>query len=168
MLVNNLYLLYGKIRHYYQSYVANNDFTGSLIINNIYLGNIYDAYDINTLKNLEINNVLSAVIGFNDIYDSSINHLSLNLIDNETQNIIHYFDISNHFIDNIIQKKQKILIHCIAGRSRSATLLIAYLIYKYKYSVNDAIKLLKEKRNIVEPNQNFINQLHTYYNNIYN
>ena len=44
MLVNNLYLLW-KIRHYYY----HNDFNASLIINNIYLGNIYDAYDTKAL-----------------------------------------------------------------------------------------------------------------------
>ena len=86
-------------------YLAHNNFTGSLIKDNIYIGNIYDAYDIETLKKLKINNVISAVIGFDNIYDSNINHLPLTLIDNESQNIIHYFEISNHFIDNIMKKK---------------------------------------------------------------
>ena len=83
MSVQNLYLLYGKLRHYYQSYLAHNNFTGSLIKDNIYIGNIYDAYDIETLNKLKINNVISAVIGFDNIYDNNINHLPLTLIDNE-------------------------------------------------------------------------------------
>ena len=167
MSVQNLYLLYGKLRHYYQSYLAHNNFTGSLIKDNIYIGNIYDAYDIETLNKLKINNVISAVIGFDNIYDNNINHLPLTLIDNESQNIIHYFEISNHFIDNIVKKNEPLLIHCIAGRSRSVTLLLAYFIYKYKYTVDEAIKLVKDKRNIIEPNPNFIRQLHLYYDSLY-
>ena len=168
MSIQKLYLLYGKLRHYYQSYIAYNNFTGSLIKDNIYIGNVYDAYDIETLKKLNINNVISAVIGFDNIYNSDINHLSLTLIDNESQDIIRYFEISNHFIDNIVEKKEVLLIHCIAGRSRSVTLLLAYLIYKYKYSVDEALQLVKEKRDIIEPNANFIKQLHIYYDKLYN
>ena len=60
-----------------------------------------------------------------------------------------------------------LLIHCIAGRSRSVTLLLAYLIFKYKYTVDEAIKLVKDKRDIIEPNPNFIKQLHIYYDSLY-
>ena len=111
--------------------------------------------------------MLSAVIGFDEIYESNINHLCLNLVDNEEQNIIHYFQITNHFIDNIIEKKESLLIHCIAGRSRSVTVLLAYLIYKYKYTVEQAIELVKAKRDIIEPNKNFIRQLNIYYDSLY-
>tara|TARA_B100000401_G_C52323388_1_gene492932 strand:+ start:17 stop:529 length:513 start_codon:yes stop_codon:yes gene_type:complete len=168
MSYENLYYYYGKIRHYYQSYLASNIFNASLIIDNIYIGNVYDAYDIESLKNQKVMNVLSAVTGFENIYDNQINHLCLQLIDNQEQNIIRYFEISNMFINKIIEKKQSLLIHCIAGRSRSVTLLIAYLIYKYKYTVDDAISLIKKKRPIIEPNQNFIRQLNIYYDNLYN
>ena len=146
MSYENLYYYYGKIRHYYQSYLASNIFNASLIIDNIYIGNVYDAYDIESLKNQKVMNVLSAVTGFENIYDNQINHLCLQLIDNQEQNIIRYFEISNMFINKIIEKKQSLLIHCIAGRSRSVTLLIAYLIYKYKYTVDDAISLIKKKK----------------------
>lgn len=163
----NLYYYYGKLRHYYQSYLASNIFNASLIIDNIYIGDVYDAYDVESFKNQNIYNVISAVTGFENIYDNSINHLCLQLIDNEEQNIIRYFEISNLFIDNIIKKNQSLLIHCIAGRSRSVTLLIAYLIYKHKYTVEDALSLIKKKRPIIEPNQNFIRQLNIYYNSLY-
>ena len=144
------------------------------IIDNIYIGNVYDAHNIDKLNKLNIKNVISAVTGFDNIYDNSFNHLSLNLIDNEEQNIIHYFEITNHYIDNIISKnissdleenKQKILIHCICGVSRSVTILLAYIIKKYNYTPQYALKLVKKKRNIANPNSNFMKQLWTYYEN---
>ena len=43
---------------------------------------------------------------FDNIYDDTFNHLSLNLIDNEEQNIIHYFEICIIFFFRLIQLKR--------------------------------------------------------------
>ena len=63
------------------------------------------------------------------------------------------------------KNKQKILIHCICGVSRSVTILLAYIIKKYNYTPQYALKLVKKKRNIANPNSNFMKQLWTYYEN---
>jgi len=160
------FYLYGKIRHYYHSYIVHNEFNPTLIIDNIYVGNVYDAHNIEELKKHNITNVISAVTGFDNIYDSSINHLSLNLIDDTQQNIIHYFDIALYFIQNAVTKKQPILIHCICGISRSVTLIIVYLINKYNYNVINALQFIQKKRPIANPNSFFIHQLLLYYNQL--
>ena len=49
------------------------------------------------------------------------------------------------------------------GSSRSASIILAYLIYKHNYSLNDALLFLKNKRNIVNINVNFINDIKTYF-----
>lgn len=170
-----LFYYYGKLRHIYHYYISYNEFSASDIIDNIYIGNVYDAHNIDRLNELNIKNVISAVTGFDNIYDDSFNHLSLNLIDNENQDIIHYFEITNHYLDNIISKnisssneknKHKILIHCICGVSRSVTILLAYIIKKYNYTPKYALKLVQKKRDIANPNDNFMKQLWTYYENI--
>ena len=170
-----LFYYYGRLRHMYHYYISYNEFSADNVIDNIYIGNIYDAHNTDKLNDLNIKNVISAVTGFDNIYDDSFNHLSLNLIDNEDQNIIHYFEITNHYIDNIISKnissssqynKNKILIHCICGVSRSVTILLAYIIKKYNYTPQYALKLVKKKRNIANPNPNFMKQLWTYYEEI--
>ena len=168
-----LFYYYGRIRHMYHYYISYNDFSASNIIDNIYIGNVYDAHNINKLNELNIKNVISAVTGFDNIYDDTFNHLSLNLIDNNDQDIIHYFEITNLFIDNIVSKnisssnqQNKILIHCICGVSRSVTILLAYIIKKYNYTPKYALKLVQKKRNIANPNPNFMKQLWTYYHNI--
>ena len=97
------------------------------------------------------------------------------MIDNESQDIIHYFEITNHYIDNIISKnissaseknKNKVLIHCICGVSRSVTILLAYIIKKYNYTPQYALKIVQKKRAIAKPNENFMRQLRIYYENI--
>ncbi|WVQ72786.1 hypothetical protein IAR50_002346 [Cryptococcus sp. DSM 104548] len=56
-----------------------------------------------------------------------------------------------------------VLIHCQAGMSRSASLCAAYLIFTYALSPDQAIQLIKEKREVIEPSDNFIGQLQVYW-----
>ena len=60
----------------------------------------------------------------------------------------------------------------MAGISRSVTLVVAYLIKKYDYSMDCILSLLKRKRSIVtnlfilqiNPNEGFLKQLKSFEN----
>lgn len=49
------------------------------------------------------------------------------------------------------------------GKSRSATVVIAYLMYKYRISPAEALAQLNEGRPVCEPNPGFQEQLEIYY-----
>jgi hypothetical protein len=56
-----------------------------------------------------------------------------------------------------------IMVHCLAGVSRSVSLVIAYFI-KYRHmSYDEAYQLIKSKRKIIHPNDGFISQLKRYH-----
>lgn len=44
------------------------------------------------------------------------------------------------------------LIHCFAGMSRSATIMIAYLMKKIRVRCDDARDIVKGRRSIIRPN----------------
>ena len=52
----------------------------------------------------------------------------------------------------------KVLVHCVQGISRSATLVIAYLMLKHHMTVQNAVRLVRAQREIW-PNQGFLQQL---------
>jgi protein-tyrosine phosphatase len=54
-----------------------------------------------------------------------------------------------------------ILVHCTLGISRSVTVVIAYLVRKYKMKLDDALVMSKSKRK-VKPSLNFITQLYIW------
>ena len=49
-------------------------------------------------------------------------------------------------IDKSLTENKPVLVHCYAGRQRSASLIAAYLIYKYNYTLDEAYKLIISKR----------------------
>jgi dual specificity MAP kinase phosphatase len=72
-----------------------------------------------------------------------------------------FFDASFEFIESG-RRQGGVLVHCMAGISRSAAILAAYLIKKQGISAQEAVKLLQEKRKQVCPNEGFMRQLSRY------
>ena len=75
--------------------------------------------------------------------------------DVSSRNIIKYFGECLNFIDG----NEKVLVHCMAGVSRSATIVIVYIMWKKKMKFDDALNFVKNKRPIVDPNDGFVEQL---------
>jgi len=66
------------------------------------------------------------------------------------------------FIDDAIQQSGRVLVHCQYGISRSASLVIAYLMWSQKISFLDAFRSVKSVRDIVQPNPGFVQQLYEF------
>ena len=59
------------------------------------------------------------------------------------------------------------LIHCNLGISRSSSILIAYLIAKYKLCLYSSFNFVKDKRLQIAPNYSFLRQLKQFEENYY-
>ena len=126
------------------------------ITETIYLGNIDAAFNKKKLKQLGIKKVLTVMSAFGNHYSPhEFIHKSIDVDDDFRTNIIQYFKECFLFIEG----NDKIFVHCAAGMSRSPTIVIAYIMWKKKLRLNEAIKFVKEKRSIISPNDNFMNQL---------
>ena len=129
------------------------------IIENIWLGNYSAAEDVKDLKNKGIKKVLSILGKDDDIVfkeeDGFIHKKFRTIEDLSNQNIIQYFGECLNFIKG----KEKVLVHCRAGASRSASIVIAYIMWQKKLKFEDALALTQKKRFLVYPNPSFRNQL---------
>ena len=73
--------------------------------------------------------------------------------------LVSYNLLSLCFSDSVRAAKGRILVHCHAGISRSATMCLAYLMQAQHYALEDAYDYLKSRRSIISPNLNFMQQL---------
>ena len=66
-------------------------------------------------------------------------------------------------LDNIINFIKKdnnnVLIHCMMGRSRSATVVLYYLIKIHNMTLDESLEYLLSKRYVVNPSLKFIENL---------
>lgn len=62
------------------------------------------------------------------------------------------------------QKGKNVLVHCKAGVSRSACLIMSYLIDKFKVNFRGSYDILVKQRPCVGPNRGFQRQLMKYTN----
>lgn len=63
--------------------------------------------------------------------DGAFTYLILNIADSATESIIRHFLKVRQFIDEALNKKAKVLVHGNTGNSRSATLVLAYIMEKF-------------------------------------
>jgi len=73
-----------------------------------------------------------------------------------------FFQEATEFIHSWVSREQPVLVHCRAGVSRSASVVMAYLMTCQGYSLHDAFFLVRSRRSCVRPNVGFMEQLCEY------
>ena len=101
--------------------------------------------------------ILNCGNGLKNFYENEniFEYLYIPLYDSTSQKLDKYLEKANKFIKEGSENGNKILIHCGAGVSRSATLCLMYMITEKKYKFSEAYKIMKEKRKCVIPNMGF-------------
>ncbi|XP_033626479.1 dual specificity protein phosphatase 22-like [Asterias rubens] len=133
----------------------------SEIIPGLFVGNFRDAKDQEALRNHNITHIVA-------IHDHPkgqlphIEYLCLNSADTPTANISQFFYKSTEFIHNCRVNQGCVLVHCIAGVSRSVTLTVAYLMTVTDHGWRDCLKAVKQARQVANPNFGFQRQLQTF------
>ena len=87
--------------------------------------------------------------------------MQLNIQDDSTQNINSCFEEASNFIKEGIENGG-CLVHCAFGISRSASLVIAYLMRDKNWKFDETFKYVLEKRKIIAPNCGFQDELRQY------
>lgn len=94
-------------------------------------------------------------------------YLRIPVKDNREANLERYF----HEVADMIEEECKaggvVLVHCVAGISRSASLCLAYLMKYHRMSLKDAYNHIKDKRPQIRPNVSFVKQLMDFEHKLY-
>jgi len=133
---------------------------------NLYLGSYPSSLQYDYLKERNVTNIVSIILAvaappktpkFRDTFD----YLVVKGLDRPSQVLISHFEDVHAFIDEGL-KNGGVLVHCMAGVSRSATIVISYLMSRQNMTLAAAKQQVKSARNIIYPNEGFIKQLKHY------
>lgn len=136
------------------------------IIPGVFLGSNSSAQCLNQLHQYGIRHIVcvrcDSDVDQPQITDPNITYLTLNIADSATENIIRFFPKVKKFIDGALARDSTVLVHGTNGNSRSATLVLAYIMEKFGLSQEQAFNIVKQKRASISPNEGFVNQLTEY------
>ncbi|NXK25410.1 DUPD1 phosphatase, partial [Arenaria interpres] len=133
---------------------------------NLYIGDEKTALDRYSLEKAGFTHILNAAHGQRNVdtgpeyyHDMNVEYHGVEADDLPTFKLSQFFYSASKFIDNALQdERNKVLVHCAMGRSRSATLVLAYLMIYKNMTVVDAIEQVSRHRCIL-PNRGFLKQL---------
>ena len=137
------------------------------IVPGLYLGSWEAAYAADDLRLAGVTHVLTAmslgIVKLNSARMACFTTLQLPIFDVFSFNIAQYLPQCVEFIYGALADGGKVLVHCYAGVSRSATAVAAYLMTKRGMSPDEALTHMRDRRPCVSPNPGFLRQLHAFH-----
>ncbi|XP_078076062.1 dual specificity protein phosphatase 16 [Mustelus asterias] len=130
------------------------------ILPHLYLGCQRDVLNRELMQQIDVGYVLNAsnTCPKPDFIPES-HFLRVPVNDSFCEKILPWLDKSVEFIEKAKASNGCVLVHCLAGISRSATIAIAYIMKRMDMSLDEAYRFVKEKRPTISPNFNFLGQL---------
>ncbi|KAL0960832.1 hypothetical protein HGRIS_005850 [Hohenbuehelia grisea] len=89
-------------------------------------------------------------------------YLTLDVEDNEEQNLIRLFPAAKQFIDNAIAQGGRVLVHCNGGISLSPAFVVMFVMQHHQLSWEDALHMVQNRRYCISPNGGFLTQIKEY------
>jgi len=137
------------------------DFQVATVLPGLCMGSQDVAQDIELLRKHSVTHILS--LGIKPIIlDETLTHMYVHVLDLPEANLVSNLEKCFTYIDNAIKTGGCVFIHCNAGISRSASVVIAYLMKKHGMSYQQAFLYLKKRRTVIKPNPGFVQQLKDY------
>jgi len=127
----------------------------------LWLGDAWAASQLEALEERGVVAVVNCAVELPNHHPEALRYLKIEVSDSEAAGpaLAAHFDVACDFIDEALSNPGgSVLVHCAAGRSRSATIIIVFMMRRLGFTLRDAIAACMERR-WVTPNQGFMQQL---------
>lgn len=136
------------------------------IVPRVYIADLATAEDASVLMQLGVTHVLSAMRGSVSLPTTAtpLAYMQIPLQDSPFAELAEHLPRAVAFIENGLQDpRTRVVVHCVQGVSRSASVVCAYLMKAYGWTPAQAVQFVKSKRPSADPNPGFVTQLGEYY-----
>jgi len=147
------------------TYAGSGSLPHDILNGKLYLGTFNQAKQIELMRKLKITKIVNSACECNNEHiNAGINYLKLNLRDEAEDRVSTHFKEVFEFMEEILadDSEQVVLVHCAMGKSRSASMVIMFLMKKFKWSYHKAYEYVKSRRNIVSPYCGFVQELEDF------
>lgn len=127
----------------------------------LFLGNMWHAQSKQVIQNLGITHVVNASLDVENVFaNEGVLYKAVKIKDRPESDISAFFDSTFEFIESAKRTYHgRVLVHCTQGISRSATLVIMYLMRANNWSLVTAVNFAMASRGVVYPNEGFFKSL---------
>lgn len=132
------------------------------ILPRLFLGSAKDSRNRKVLRRLKIKYILSIHNRAKPGNLPGVTYKCIQIKDKRRAKIEEHFDECIKFIHDARLKKKKVLVHCRRGKSRSATICIAYMMHALGITFKNALKAVSALRSKVSPNSGFRKKLEKF------
>ena len=109
-----------------------------------------------------VTHILNLAPDVQPAYPEHFQYKTVPILDIPETNIISYFPQCFEVLDDAVKSDGCVLVHCKAGVSRAAAVVIGYLIRQNDMDYQQAFDFVKSKRPSIKPNPGFVAQLKEY------
>ena len=141
---------------------VNVDYAYCQVIEGLFLGAEVGANSKLIFQKHNIKRVLTIGSSMEPVFPDKCDYMTISIEDSRNEDIYQFFENTYKYIDKALSDKAPIFVHCQAGISRSASVVIAYFIKKYKWTYLEALNFVSENRDFINPNKGFEKQLIEY------
>ncbi|KAG6599622.1 Dual specificity protein phosphatase 1 [Phytophthora cinnamomi] len=131
-------------------------------VSGLFIGSYGAANNLDALKREGITHILCVSPTLPLQFPEEFAYLRLEVADLPSVHISDFFDEALGFVDVALETGGKVLVHCFMGRSRSATIVLAYLIAREALTLSDALNKLRAVRPQAQPNTGFYQELRAF------
>lgn len=132
------------------------------IVPGLYLGSFMAEQNIERLKEEGVTHLLCVADGMEPSHPDEFKYMQVLVQDRSSVDLVIHFQKCFDFMDEAIAGGGAVLVHCAAGVSRSAAVVIGYLMRTQKRSYDEAFRHVHAIRPWVMPNSGFQMQLEEY------
>lgn len=131
-----------------------------MVVDHIALGSLRTVQSMPSLQQLGVTHVLTCGRNLRTPqFPPPIQQMVLDVDDNDEQDMNQYFLTAIEFMQSCVSSGGLCIVHCFAGVSRSATVVVAYLMKSRQLSFTQALEFVQQQRPAANPNPNFRRQL---------
>jgi len=129
----------------------------------LFVGSIDAAMNRDECLRAHITHMLIVAKEIYPFFPGDFKYKRIEIEDDEEEPLIVYLDECVRYIDTVVEEGGSVFVQCRGGVSRSASVAIGYLMFKYKMSLESAYHQVAQVRPTICINQGFIHQLKLFH-----